>query len=231
METLLARGARLDAAPNLLASLASGGTGGALLEKLLASKPPQAALDAALVGAAGSETADLALPKRLRAAGAKDLDAALRAAVVRAATSRELLDWLHAEGARVDAADPRRNTPLHLAAVALRADAVAWLLERKADPRARDGYGKLPIEAVHAANTQATPERRAVMDLLAKAGGLPEDPVPKAPAAPAPLAAGDAVSHATFGAGRVLTVRGDKVEVEFESAGKKLLLARLVTRA
>lgn len=120
-------------------------------------------------------------------------------------------------------------TPLHWAAMGLQIEVVEALLAAGADPQAKDAAGFLPIQLAHAGNTAATPERRAVMDLLAKKGGLPAPLVPPPPAKPAAAVAGDTVSHATFGRGRVLAVKGDKLEVEFETAGKKTLIARVLT--
>lgn len=129
----------------------------------------------------------------------------------------------------LEARDAQGHTPLQVAAMGLHARVVEALLAAGADPRATDPAGRLAIELAHASNLAATPERRAVMDLLAKAGGLRAPLVPPAPAAPAAAVAGDTVSHATFGRGRVLAVKGDKLDVEFESAGKKTLLARVLT--
>jgi hypothetical protein len=57
-------------------------------------------------------------------------------------------------------------------------------------------------------------------------------PAPPVPAGPAPLAAGDAVVHAKFGAGSIVYIEeGDKLAIRFADGAERKLLAKFVTRA
>jgi ankyrin repeat protein len=73
--------------------------------------------------------------------------------------NREMLEFLIANGAKVNAPDPFGRTGLHVAAGEGRADIVTSLLERKADVHAKDKYGQTPL---HRACTALTPNKEIV---------------------------------------------------------------------
>lgn len=144
-------------------------------------------------------------------------DSVVRAAAIAHAD----LAWRSARGRGV----------LHLAARASAADVVAALLDRGADPRAKDDAGKTAYDAAREAWVDDPRGAGAVFDLLAARGGGP----PRAPEAKpkAEWEPGVAVSHAKFGAGVVEAVEGSgeatKLAIRF-GAEKKVLLAKFVTR-
>ncbi len=142
----------------------------------------------------------------------------------------EALTFVLGIGAAVDATVPVDHplgadggTALHVAAARLRVESVALLLDRGADPMARDRRGRRPIDL--AQDSRSGPDRKAILARLAAAENA------RAAHAPGAFAVGDVVTHAKFGEGTIESVLdgGDaaRLVIGFAS-GPKTVLSRFV---
>lgn len=125
-------------------------------------------------------------------------------------------------------ADPSGGV-LHVAARLPSLEGVKLLLDRGADPKAKDANGKTPYDAARDGWIRDQRTASAILELLTARGGGPE-PVAK-PAAKG-WAPGGKVTHSKFGEGMIEAVNGEgdeaKLTIAF-SAGKKTLMAKFVT--
>ena len=82
------------------------------------------------------------------------------------------------------------------------------------------------VDTSYRAPVRRTPPRLRPAEIVT----VRAKPVPKAPTAPA-FAVGTRIFHQKFGYGRVLTAEGDKLDIEFEKAGTKRVMAGFVAKA
>lgn len=135
------------------------------------------------------------------------------------------------------ASNSQGATPLHIAARFARPGLVKTLLDRGADPRAKNAKGRWPFDDAAAASFHSERDAHEVMLLLEAAGGG----VGKVPSlvfsdAPPSWKVGDKVHHSKFGDGVVMVVGGvgddAKLQVRFGKTKKdiKTLLGKFVER-
>jgi hypothetical protein len=127
--------------------------------------------------------------------------------------------------------DAARDAALHHAARAGVPEAVRVLLDRGADPRARDAAGKTPYDLAREAWEQRPREAGAIFELLTARGANPASPEARSQKPEAGSWLGARVHHPKFGEGVVegnsdgkLTIRFDKLDAP------RTLLARCVKR-
>jgi hypothetical protein len=141
--------------------------------------------------------------------------------LAKAAVEHADLAWRSESGASV----------LHVAARLPSIEAVRKLLDRGADPKAKDANGKTAYDAARDAWQRDQRTANAIFELLGARGGGPEAPPPPAAKAWAP---GGRVTHVKFGDGTIEAVAGEGDEAKLTIAfgvGKKTLLAKFVTKA
>jgi ankyrin repeat protein len=97
--------------------------------------------------------------RRLADGASIDRDAALLVAAVRGKGDRELLEWLVARGAGIDAADDAGRTPLSWAAGRGSLEIVSYLLEQEADATKADQLGRTPLHFAVFSGSEAVVER------------------------------------------------------------------------
>ena len=92
--------------------------------------------------------------------------------------------------------------------------------------RGRDDDHDDEVDTSYRAPVRRMPPRLRPADIVT----VRAKPAPKTPAAPA-FVVGTRIFHQKFGYGRVLVAEGDKLDIEFEKAGTKRVMAGFVTKA
>lgn len=140
-------------------------------------------------------------------------------------------------GAEANVRDEEGSTALHLTARRGTFRVTRLLLSVGADVHAEDGQGRTPFAvAEQAYHRDRLDDARLVMNAIRDAGGGP--PKVEAPAPPPEPSTepevGCRVTHPKFGGGIVAAISGvgdsTKLTVDFDHAGRKILLRRFVER-
>jgi DNA helicase-2/ATP-dependent DNA helicase PcrA len=182
-------------------------------------------------------------PRALEENGEAGLEEERRLAYVGITRARERAFIYHASSRRIfghwQSLSPSRflaELPEdHIQRDSLQGTGGGWSASRFGSASEHSGWPKTLERADNPAFQRYRERQQPVLELsanrTASSGGSRGDGTPAKKPAGAGFRPGDAVTHATFGAGRVVAVNGPHLEVAFDTSGSKKLMASFVKRA